>query len=408
MNEAVFFVELKNYVFEFFKEKLPVEAVYHNYNHTYEVVQACMEIGNSEGINIEDFEALLTAAWLHDTGYILGFEDHESKSKKIATDYLKSKNKSESFIQLVCELIDATRMPQKPKNKLQNIICDADLFHLGTENFNKKSILLRSEFEQLCNISFSNKEWLNKDFKFLSEHKYFTDYAFVKLNEQKTLNVLKVKKDLKKLKAKLKADKVKKELKAEEVNQKKQKELRSDRGVETMWRVTLRNHIKLSDIADTKANILLSVSAIILSIILTTLVPKLDKESNYYLIYPTAIFLFFTVATIISSILATRPKVTSTKFNDEDIKNKKVNLLFFGNFYKMKMEAFEAGILEVMNDRNYLYKSLTKDLYFLGIVLAKKYKLLRIAYNIFMVGIVISVIAFVISFRIMRVETGVI
>ena len=97
-----------------------------------------------------------------------------------------------------------------------------------------------------------------------------------------------------------------------------------------MFRVTLKNHIKLSDIADTKANILLSVSAIILSIALSTLFPKLDKPSNYYLIYPTLIFLFITVVTMVFSILSTRPKVTSGKFTKDDVVQKKVNLLFFG------------------------------------------------------------------------------
>jgi len=408
MNEAVFFVELKNYIFALFKESLPSAAIYHNFNHTNEVVEACIEIGNSEEISPEEFEILLTAAWLHDSGYIHGFENHEDQSIKITKQYLKEKKKNKEFVQSVCELIEATRMPQKPTNKLQKIICDADLYHLGSTNFNKKTTLLRAEFEQFCNTDFSDIDWLEKNVNFLSEHNYFTNYALITLNEQKELNKLKVKKDLKKLEVKISETKVKKQQKAEEIERKKQKEVRSDRGIETMWRVTLRNHIKLSDIADTKANILLSVSAIMLSIILTTLVPKLDNSSNYYLIYPTAIFLFFIVATIVASILATRPKVTSKKFNDEDIKNKKVNLLFFGNFYKMKLEAFETGMLAVMNDRDYLYKSLMKDLYFLGLVLAKKYKILRVAYNIFMIGIVISVIAFVISFRIMRIETGVI
>ena len=81
-----------------------------------------------------------------------------------------------------------------------------------------------------------------------------------------------------------------------------------------------------------------------LSIVLTTLVPKLYKASNYYLIYPTGIFLSITVITIIFSILATRPKVTSGKFTNEDVKKKKVNLLFFGNFNKMKLNEFEEGV----------------------------------------------------------------
>ena len=167
-----------------------------------------------------------------------------------------------------------------------------------------------------------------------------------------------------------------------------------------MFRVAMRNHITLSDIADTKANILLSVNAIIISMTLSTLLPKLDNPSNYYLIIPTIIFVIFTVISIVLSVLATRPNVTEGKFTKEDVTNKKVNLLFFGNFHQMKLPEFEWAMSEMMQDRDYLYGSLTKDLYFLGLVLNRKYKLLRITYTVFMIGILVSVIAFAVAFNI--------
>ncbi len=172
-----------------------------------------------------------------------------------------------------------------------------------------------------------------------------------------------------------------------------------ERGIETMFRVALRNHITLSDIADTKANILLSVNAIIISVALSNLIPKLDNPSNSYLIYPTLIFLAFTVASIVLSVLATRPNVTRGKFSKEDVANQKVNLLFFGNFHQMSLSDFEWAMGEMMQDRDYLYGSLTKDLYFLGLVLNRKYGLLRTTYTVFMIGIVISVISFAVSFK---------
>ena len=171
-----------------------------------------------------------------------------------------------------------------------------------------------------------------------------------------------------------------------------------ERGIETMFRVALRNHITLSDIADTKANILLSVNAIIISISFSTLIPKLDNPNNHFLIVPAVIFMLFTVTSMILSIMATRPNVTQGKFSKEDVANKKVNLLFFGNFHQMKLEDFEWGISEMMQDRDYLYGSLTKDLYFLGLVLNRKYGLLRTTYTVFMIGIIVSVIAFGLAF----------
>ena len=155
----------------------------------------------------------------------------------------------------------------------------------------------------------------------------------------------------------------------------------------------------LSNIADTKANILLSVNAIIVSLVLSNLVSKLDNPSNDYLIWPTVIFVIFTVISIILSILATRPNVTSGKFTKDDVANKKVNLLFFGNFHKMSLDDFEWAMGEMMQDRDYLYSSMKKDLYFLGKVLDRKYKILRLTYAVFMVGIVLSVFAFAIAFK---------
>jgi uncharacterized membrane protein len=163
--------------------------------------------------------------------------------------------------------------------------------------------------------------------------------------------------------------------------------------------VTIKNHIALSDIADTKANILLSVNAIIISLALSNLIPKLDNPSNDYLIYPTIIFVLFAIVSMILAVLATRPNVTSGEFTKEDVDNKNVNLLFFGNFHKMNLAEYEWAIQEMLKDKDYIYNSLTKDLYFLGIVLQRKYNLLRWTYTIFMIGMILSVIAFAISFK---------
>jgi len=394
--------KVKSFVFESLKKELSSQIVYHTFKHTKEVVNAAYEIGQAENISENDLEILLLAAWFHDIGFIKSFENHEESSKDIATKYLIEKDFNEAKIAEVCKIIDATKMPQNPKSQLDNIICDADLYHIGTENFREKSNLIRSEWESCSGEIFTDIEWIEQNEDFISNHAYFTNYAFDKLQHQKTQNWLKTKKDLRKAISKKEDADSKSKLKKADLKRKKEKAERPERGIETMYRVTLRNHIKLSDIADTKANILLSVSAIILSIALSTLFPKLDKPDNYYLIYPTLFFIIITVITMIFSILSTRPKVTSGKFTKDDIAKKKVNLLFFGNFNKMPLKDFQDGMQEMMNDRDYLYKSLMKDLYFLGIVLEKKYRLLRIAYNIFMIGIIVSVIAFIVAFEYMK------
>jgi hypothetical protein len=182
-------------------------------------------------------------------------------------------------------------------------------------------------------------------------------------------------------------------------SKKKNKEPKPERGIDTMFRTTLNNHNNLSGLVDNKANILLSVNAIIISVSLTTIIPKLDNPSNAHLITPTLTLIISSVIAITFAILATRPSVTKGSFTRKEVDEKKVNLLFFGNFYKMPFEDYKWAMNELMKDKDYVYNSMIKDLYNLGIVLEKKYSLLRKAYTIFMFGIILSVIAFLIAFK---------
>jgi hypothetical protein len=150
----------------------------------------------------------------------------------------------------------------------------------------------------------------------------------------------------------------------------------------------------LSQMADNKANILITINSIILSVIVSVLLRKLEEDPR--LVGPTIMLVSVCLATIVFAILATRPNVSAGRFTRDDIKNKKTNLLFFGNFHGMNVEDYEWSMKQMMKDADYLYGSLIKDIYYLGKVLGKKYRFLRIAYNIFMFGFVISILTFVI------------
>ena len=302
---------------------------------------------------------------------------------------------SEDFIDQVSHLIMATKMEYEPLNQYESVIRDADSAHFKDKDYSGVSELLRREWELSMDKKYTDIEWIEENISFFTKyHRYYTEYALENWQSGKDKNLAALFKSLNKQKK----EKKKNEKKAEELELKRDKARLPERGIETMFRVTLRNHITLSDIADTKANILLSVNAIIISVALSSLLPKLDNPSNSHLVFPTLLFLLFTVISMVLSVLATRPNVTRGKFTKEDVKDKKVNLLFFGNFHKMSLTEFEWAMGEMMKDKDYLYGSMTKDLYFLGLVLNRKYSLLRTTYTVFIIGIVISVIAFGISF----------
>ena len=300
------------------------------------------------------------------------------------------------MIAKVSKLILSTKMGYEPQTHLEKILNDADNSHFGKKGYMEICELLREEWEQQGVKTFSDLKWIKENIDFFTQHhRFYTNYALENWQQTKDRNLAALFKTHKKLKQEEK--KIKK--KDEEFALKKNRATLPERGIETMFRVTLRNHITLSDIADTKANILLSVNAIIVSLVLSNLIPKLDNPSNTYLVYPTVIFVLFTIAAMILSVLATRPNVTSGKFTKEDVDNKKVNLLFFGNFHKMKLDEFEWAMNEMMRDKDYLYSSMSKDLYFLGKVLDRKYKILRTTYTIFIIGIIVSCISFAIAFQ---------
>jgi len=389
-------VDAEKFVFNLLSRELDAVYVYHNLAHTQRVVEKTKELTAHMNIPEIAAENLEIAAWFHDVGFTKNAANHEEKGVEIVVDFLKEKNIEPQRIHLISKLILATKMNHKPKDDLEKIITDADCAHLASKSFFDFNSLLREEWELAGFKKVSDLEWIKENIHFFSvQHRFTTDYALKNWTTRKEKNLAKLMKMLKNLKEETK----KFNQKQEALEFKKGKVEVPERGIETMFRVALKNHMTLSNIADTKANILLSVNAIIVSLALSNLLPKLDNPSNNYLILPTVIFIIFTVASIILSILATRPNVTEGKFTKEDVANKKVNLLFFGNFHQMEINDFEWGISEMMKDRGYLYNSLTKDLYFLGLVLNKKYKILRVTYIVFMMGIIISVLAFAISFK---------
>jgi predicted metal-dependent HD superfamily phosphohydrolase len=381
--------------------------VYHNISHTMGVVKATEQIAAHYRLTDDELFVVYAAAWFHDVGYLLsGANDHEAAGADAAAEYLQNKAVNSDIIEKIKGCIMATKMPQSPKNLLEEITCDADLFHLGSDKYAEICKHMRKEKEMTKGLKFSGTEWRRENIKFLESHHYFTTYAqaLLKQGKENNINDLKEKQEEKLQKRAAKdvdaatatvsgEDAEKKEKTKEE--KKKEKDNQPVRGIETMFRLTSANHLDLSSMADSKANIMISVNAIIVSVLLSVLLRRLEEYPN--LTVPTVLFLITCVTTMIFSVLATRPTITIGTFTKDDIRKKEANLLFFGNFYRMKLDDYEWGMTEMMKDRDFLYSSLIRDIYFLGVVLGKKYKLLRIAYNIFMFGFVISVLAFAVA-----------
>lgn len=402
MNYIQLLEKVKLYLRAYYTEHLNEEIVYHNLEHTEDVVESVSVLANHYMLSDHDLFVVLTAAWFHDAGYYNGpVSGHEQRGAGLASGFLKQQGVDDATINTIEQCILATVMPQRPTNLLQQIVCDADLSNLGSGNFSRRNKLLRKETELRQKRHIPKDEWRADTIRFLQQHRYHTDYG-IQLYDGKRLE------HIKELQQKAAGEEPvspgsgsvgsiahNEPVAVIQDTKKNKKDDRPERGIETMFRISSGNHQRLSDMADNKAHIMITTNSIIISVLLGLLLRKL--EDNPQLILPTTLLLGVSVVTLVFCILATRPKLPPGKFTHQDIEDKKVNLLFFGNFYKMKYEEYEDGMKAMMNDREFLYGSLTRDLYSQGIVLGHKYRLLRIGYNVFMFGIVVSVIAFIVA-----------
>jgi len=383
-------------VVELFGSDADHNLVYHTIDHTRNVVKRVNEIAAHYELAEKDVVILNIAAWFHDTGHLLTSPaEHEQKSVELMKEWLADKGEYAGLADEIERVILATKLSAEPSGLIQEIIKDADTYHFGTNEFKEMDKLMKNEMV-LRNQGTIVTDWKKNTLYLLESHHYYTSYCKDLLEAGKQKNMAKLKKKLGETDSengspvnfRIEGSKDKSAAKTKQAGY-------ITKGIQTMLRLTSENHMRLSEMADRKANILISVNAIIISVSISVLFRKF--ETDPFLVAPTIIFLTSSVITIVLSILATRPTITGGQFSKEDITNKKVNLLFFGNFYKASLEDFRWGMGIMMRDPEYLYGSLIKDVYYLGVVLGKKYRLLRIAYNIFMVGVVISVIAFTIA-----------
>jgi predicted metal-dependent HD superfamily phosphohydrolase len=385
---------VEEYVTGLFEQLHAPALAFHNIDHTKTVVKRANEIAANYNLSEKELFVLTTAAWFHDTGYLFTEPaEHEKMSCEVMRKYMKDHTDEPTIVEIE-GCIMATKFPTNPKTLPEQILCDADTYNFGTKDFKETNKKAYKE-AQSRNPELNKTDFIETTIKLLESHSYYTSYC------QQLLDVRK-QKNMQKLEQKLRNKESEKDVEDGEPKEPTDlSDIHKDnsgfmsKGIHTMLRLTSANHLRLSEMADHKANILISVNAIIISVILSVLLRKLQEET--YLIIPTIIFLLVAVVTIVLSILATRPKISEGNFTMDEVKEKKTNLLFFGNFYKASYRQYDEAMRDMMLDTDYLYGSLIKDIYYLGVVLGRKYKLLRLAYNIFMIGIVVSVIAFAIA-----------
>ncbi len=172
------------------------ELPFHNLQHTMEVFNNVNKIAEYVKVSHNELRPILLAALFHDTGNAIRFQGHEEVSAAYSKLYMEKNGYDENIINEVHDCIKATKLPQIPINIGEKIICDADLFHLGTKSYISKNELLRAEWEKYRKIKYSDKEWDALNINFLEQHQYFANYGMEILEPVKQENINKLKRHL--------------------------------------------------------------------------------------------------------------------------------------------------------------------------------------------------------------------
>lgn len=379
------------YVFDLFKEKLSGEHVYHSYKHTLETVKACKELATAYNLSSRDHEILMLAAWFHDTGYTTTYQGHEESSVAIMKKYLQGEYKLDDLAEIE-SLILSTKAQSVPDGSLQEILHDADYINIGKKKFNERAELLRIEWEFLLKKQYTDVEWAEEQLKFLLETTFKTEEAVLLYSDQRELNIRAQRARIEELKENDLKLKSKLETKASASK-------KDGRGIETLYRSVYAYHINLSSIADNKANIMISINTIIISLVITLFGTGFtfssdDEFSTVRFVFPMAALLMSSLAAVVFAILSARPNVTSKE--KYELSNKRSSILFFGNFAQLQLDEFIEQIKLLKHQKEELYDSMSTDIYYLGNVLVKKYRLLTWSYNLFMGGLVLSGVGFLV------------
>ncbi len=388
MSEIV--EQAKTFVKDLFSSQLNGALGYHNWDHTEFVYSEALELAEAAKLPEDERVDLALAALFHDTGFAKSYFDHEVNSKVIARDFLQSHGFDEARIELVLSAIDATKVPHQTTNRLGTLLQDADMATLSTETAVVKSEQLRKEMAFFENKHFTDAEWVKHNLEFYKESEYHTEEGKNKYEAGKEKNKewLKVKNKQNK-----KAD--------------KSSLISSSRTAEMLFKTALRNHINLTRIADNKANIMLTLNALILTFALPLIYAEMDTAAQWYFLIP-----FFTlggacVLSMINAALATKPGKAEGKFNPKDIQAGKGSLFFFGNFFNTPLTDYSKAMKQSLANPDNMDDSAIIDLYFLGKSVGRKFTLLRKCYSFFLVGITTSSVLFVIMYIIQLFTKGI-
>jgi len=387
--------EALRYSITSFNDNRDRKSVYHNYQFCISLCEKIREIAEEEG-NIGN-EAI-SQAQLAAIFYTLGIVDNRYNPMPSAVllwgEFAKKKSVITDTVNDVSACLKSYFEYQTKDNDAKKLLEDSIHAQLYAQEDATQIALYKMESLSFSDKEISNLEWNTQQYEKLQDITFHFPYSKLTFKPLINQNLLEYAQKIKRNKRN-----GPKSWEHEKLRnfQNLEKRLPSD-ATQTYFRANFRNHINLSAIADQKANIMISVNAIMISVLISVLSYRNITETNPMIIMPVVIFLITGLTSLICAVLSARPKVTKINKRNMPIEELQKNIVFFGNFAHLELEQYEEAVDAMFRDSELIYGNMTRDLYYLGKVLQQKYSYLSVSYNVFMVGFVATVLTFLIAF----------
>ena len=378
--------EADEHIRNLFNQRNDNRLLLHNYAMVDTIVKETHELLHHES-DFEDAETILLASYFLLTGYWFDYETPVDGSLKAASSFLSKVAYPTEATNKVLAIINDVHA-QLLQNSSACVVSDAMTICLYIKGYATSHSLLRVERELMLGTSYDRIAWARLQMKELLKQKLCTSFAQKNYQGQLGESILLQKSRIEK------AERSSPSLALTKVDSPLFKGL-NDRSIHTFFRANYRNHINLSSIADNKANLMISVNSILISVLITFISYRNIAATNPRILIPVITFLVIGLGSLIFAVLSVRPKVTMINNTKKDLTEVKKNIVFFGNFIQLSLPQYEKAIDEVFREEDLLIGNMARDLYFLGKVLDRKYKFLTISYNIFMIGFITTVLLFI-------------
>lgn len=382
----------EQFAWDYYETRRDGRLVFHNLHLARRLSAKAAEIGAKTELSATLLATAGIATWLIPTGFLSQYKSPSAGSLEAAKRFFAQQTGAEELRDLVFHCIQAVLEGGAPVNDAESVASDAWNAALYGENYEEHHPMMRLEQELMGDVRTTRAEWGQRQLQNLLSVRFYTPYARTTYEPLLARHILRQKQQMEKW---LRNETDERPISSESGGRFDELEMESPpmRGVQTFFRTNYRIHINLSAIADNKANIMISVNSILISVLITLLSYRNIGETNPQILLPVVIFLVSGLASLTFAVLSARPKVTMLN-NGKSMEEIRKNIVFFGNFVTLDLDQYEEAMDAMFRDDQLLYGNMTRDLYFLGKVLDKKYRYLSISYNIFMMGFIATVAAF--------------